>query len=338
MNQIATTERQPRSILVSMSERYGMEPAAFEATLRATVVPEKCSREQFAAFLLVAKEYDLNPILKEIYAFPSRGGGIQPIVSVDGWMNLINSRKELDGLEFDDHLAEDGNLTAITARIWRKDRAKPIVVTEYMVECLRDTDTWKKWPRRMLRHKAAIQCARYAFGFSGIVDPDEAERTGASEMRDVTPAKAPSPPAAPIKVAESYQGRTPPAKTPAHDAETGEVFDDESNLPEHMRSQHDMGASPEGEEIDQTDTAAEPEEHASEAPIHAGTVQESEEWRAEMLKVFAEPKITMRAIDRFEAERVLPNDPKKNRNIFPPDYGDVVKAVEAARKRVSKIA
>ena len=28
----------------------------------------------------------------------------------------------------------------------------------------------------MLRHKAAIQSIRYAFGFSGIVDPDEADR------------------------------------------------------------------------------------------------------------------------------------------------------------------
>jgi hypothetical protein len=28
----------------------------------------------------------------------------------------------------------------------------------------------------MLRHKAAIQAIRYAFGFSGIVDPDEADR------------------------------------------------------------------------------------------------------------------------------------------------------------------
>jgi hypothetical protein len=28
----------------------------------------------------------------------------------------------------------------------------------------------------MLRHKALIQCARYAFGFSGIIEQDEAER------------------------------------------------------------------------------------------------------------------------------------------------------------------
>jgi hypothetical protein len=42
--------------------------------------------------------------------------------------------------------------------------------------CFRNTDPWKQWPRRMLRHKAAIQCARVAFGISGVMEPDQAER------------------------------------------------------------------------------------------------------------------------------------------------------------------
>lgn len=174
---VAIAEVPRRSVLIDMATRYGMEPAAFEQTLRATVVPKDCSREQFAAFLLVAKEYNLNPMTKEIYAFPTRGGGIQPIVSIDGWCNLVNSHPQCDGIEFDDHLSADGNkVDAITARIWRKDRKMPVIVTEYFAECNRNTDPWKQYPRRMLRHKALIQCARYAFGFSGIVDPDEAER------------------------------------------------------------------------------------------------------------------------------------------------------------------
>lgn len=41
----------------------------------------------------------------------------------------------------------------------------------------------------MLRHKATIQAARYAFGFSGIVDPDEAERI-ASVQQPPKPAQA----------------------------------------------------------------------------------------------------------------------------------------------------
>jgi len=201
-------ERQPRSVMISMADRYGMEPAAFEATLRATVVPKETTREQLAAFLLVAKEYNLNPVLKEIYAFPTRGGGIQPIVSVDGWSNLINSHAQCDGVEFDDHLAQDGSLTAITCRIYRKDRGRAIAATEYMAECRRNTDTWKQWPRRMLRHKALIQAARYAFGFSGIYDPDEAERA-------ITETAEP----APAITAESIRAAAPSPSPVITDAE-----------------------------------------------------------------------------------------------------------------------
>jgi phage recombination protein Bet len=138
-------------------------------------MPKDCSKEQVAAFLLVAKQHDLNPFTKEIFAFPSRGG-IQPIVSVDGWMKLINSHPQFDGMDFYDHFDEAGKLFSIQCKIHRKDRSHPIEVTEYMSECYRDTETWKRWPARMLRHKAAIQAARYAFGFAGIIEPDEFER------------------------------------------------------------------------------------------------------------------------------------------------------------------
>lgn len=183
---IAERKGDGRSVLASMATRYGMEPAAFEATLRATVVPPATNPEQFAAFLLVAREYNLNPILKEIYAFPTRGGGIQPIVSVDGWSNLVNSHPQCDGFDFEDHIDSAGALVSITCRIYRKDRKHPIVATEYMAECRRQTDTWRQWPRRMLRHKALIQAARYAFGLSGIADPDEAARAN-EPMVDVSP-------------------------------------------------------------------------------------------------------------------------------------------------------
>lgn len=180
---VPANTNQKLSVIADMASRFGMERAAFEATLKATVVPANISNEQFAAFLLVAKQYNLNPITKEIYAFPAKSGGIQPIVGIDGWCNIINSRPELNGIEFEDKL-HDGKLIAITCRIHRKDRDKPTETTEYMEECKRDTQTWKQWPARMLRHKALIQCARYAFSFSGIVEQDEAER---QDMIDVTP-------------------------------------------------------------------------------------------------------------------------------------------------------
>jgi phage recombination protein Bet len=186
---VTLPERQPRSVLVDMSGRYGMEPAAFEATLRATVCKGNVSREEFAAFLLVAKEYGLNPMTKELYAFPAKGGGIQPIVSIDGWARIINDHPQFDGMDFED-VREGEEIIAITCRMHRKDRSRSIEATEYMAECRRGTEVWKTWPRRMLRHKAMIQCARYAFGFSGIVEQDEYERQ--MSVQDVTAREAPN--------------------------------------------------------------------------------------------------------------------------------------------------
>ena len=173
--QIATTQDR-KSILLSMASRFGMEAQAFEQTVRKTCGCDNATKEEFAAFLLVANEYTLNPLLREVYAFPKKGGGIQPIVGVDGWIKLANSHPQYDGIEFIDRLDEQGKLVAVTARVHRKDRAHPEEVTEYMAECVQNTDPWRRWPARMLRHKARIQAYRAAFGFSGIVDPDEADR------------------------------------------------------------------------------------------------------------------------------------------------------------------
>ena len=139
-------------------------------TLTATAFRgQKVSPEQMTALLVVANQHGLNPWTNEIYAF-SNNGGIVPIVGVDGWSRIMNEHPQFDGIEFD---FDDEKCTC---RIYRKDRSKPISVTEYLAECHRSTAPWKSHPKRMLRHKAMIQCARLAFGFTGIYDQDEAER------------------------------------------------------------------------------------------------------------------------------------------------------------------
>lgn len=168
-------QRESRGLLVRMAEQYEMDPRRFASTIKSTCIKGNASDEQFAAFLMVAEKYGLNPLTKEIYAFP-QDGGIVPIVGVDGWARIINDHPNFDGMAFQDQLDENGALVAITCRMFRKDRGHPIEATEYMEECKRNTQPWKQWPSRMLRHKAMIQAARYAFGYTGIVDIDEYER------------------------------------------------------------------------------------------------------------------------------------------------------------------
>lgn len=139
-------------------------------TLKATAFKGQVSDEQMMALLIVANQYGLNPWTKEIYAFPDRNNGIVPVVGVDGWSRIINSHAQFDGMDFEQ---DEQSCSCI---IHRKDRNHPTRVTEYLSECKRDVAPWKSHPRRMLRHKAMIQCARLAFGYSGIFDQDEAER------------------------------------------------------------------------------------------------------------------------------------------------------------------
>lgn len=170
------------SLVVRMAGKYGIDADKMLHTLKTTAFKGEVSNEQMMALLVVAEQYDLNPWTKELYAFP-QGGGIVPVVGVDGWSRIINTNPQFDGMDFEDGPVDANGIPEwIKCTIYRKDRAHPISTKEYFAEVKRDTAPWKSHPRRMLRHKATIQCARLAFGFVGIFDQDEAER-----IIDVTP-------------------------------------------------------------------------------------------------------------------------------------------------------
>lgn len=165
------------SVLVRMGERFGVEPEKMLSTLKETAFKGNVSNEQMMALLVVADQYGLNPWTKEIYAFPGQGGAIIPVVGVDGWSRIINSNPAFDGMDFEEGPQDSKQIPVwIECSMHRKDRGHPIKVKEYFAEVFRDVGPWKSHPRRMLRHKAMIQCARIAFGFAGIFDQDEAER------------------------------------------------------------------------------------------------------------------------------------------------------------------
>jgi hypothetical protein len=174
------------SALQLMASKYSVEPKKLLETLKKTVF-RGATDDELVALVVVSNEYGLNPLTKEIYAFPAKGGGIVPVVSIDGWIRMMNDHPQFDGIDYEFEHGEDGKLIACTSIIYRKDRTKPVRVTEYMIECRRNTEPWKM-EHRMLRHKATIQGARVAFGFSGISDEDEAASIpGLTSARDVTP-------------------------------------------------------------------------------------------------------------------------------------------------------
>lgn len=192
------------SILTKFSNTYSVDPKKMLSTLKSTCFKQQhgeVSDEQMIALLVVADQHKLNPFTKEIYAFPDKKNGIIPIVGVDGWARIINGKSTFNGMDFkqsETSVTMDGGKPCpewIECAIYSSDREHPVTVREYLDEVYRPPFTkttnnkpytingpWQTHTKRMLRHKAMIQCARIAYGFGGIYDQDEAERIIEAEV------------------------------------------------------------------------------------------------------------------------------------------------------------
>ena len=190
------------------------DPVDLVKVLKATAFQGDVSDSQMAALMVVANQYGLNPWTKEIYAFPDKKNGIVPVVGVDGWSRIINSHPMFDGMEYrysEEMVTPKGAKSKchawVECVIFRKDRDHPIAVREYLDEAYRPPferegrngaytidGPWQTHPKRFLRHKATIQCARLAFGFVGIYEQDEAERIIEAQAVDVVHPERPERP------------------------------------------------------------------------------------------------------------------------------------------------
>ena len=179
MNQTTAVTTYPKHLAV-MGERLKMDPPKVDGLLRSLVMPPGSSDQHMLALCVIANEYALNPVLREIYCIKTKAG-YQAVVGVDGWVKVVQSRrKEWDGMGFNfgpeiENVAPHGKPAPewVECSIKLKGMADPIVIREYFREVYRPTDNWASMPYRMARHKAMIQCARVAFGFAGIYEEDD---------------------------------------------------------------------------------------------------------------------------------------------------------------------
>ena len=156
-----------------LSSYYGVTSDAFISTMRAVAMPKGHTIGELLSCLIVAAEHKLNPLTKEIY-FMRGKSGIQPIVSVDGWIKKCNEHDQFDGMEFETTRDDDGKMVAMRCRIYRKDRSRPIEIEEDFEECSKGGGpVWKTHPNRMMRNRTLCQAARIAFGLAGLMEPEE---------------------------------------------------------------------------------------------------------------------------------------------------------------------
>jgi phage recombination protein Bet len=180
----------PGQALAVLASRLQVSEVELKSTLVDTVF-KKANDSQMTALCIVANEYGLNPFVRELFAFPSQNG-IVPMVSIDGWLRIINEHPQFAGMDI---VYADATATVekskecpeyIEVTIHRSDRphtSSPI--REYLDECYRDTIPWNTMTRRMLRHKAIKEAGRVVMGLHGIFDEDEAADVLAREGKRI---------------------------------------------------------------------------------------------------------------------------------------------------------
>jgi phage recombination protein Bet len=179
--------------LALMAQRVAVAPAKLEQTLMQTAF-KGASPAEFIVLVAVANKYDLDPFMREIYAFPKKGGGIVPLVPIDGWLKIIKRHHDYAGMDV--HWSDEMVKPAQDARecpkwvevtIYHKSTPDhPTVHREWIDEMYRETGPWRTTTKRMLEWKGISQTGRAAFGLGGIYDEDEAERISEGEVIDST--------------------------------------------------------------------------------------------------------------------------------------------------------
>ena len=171
----------------------------------------KLSDDQISLFLMVSKERNLKPELRQIYAVPryNRNTGRNEMtiqVSIDGF-RLVAERtgKYSPGRPTQFHTDEKGNLTGATVyvkKLTADGTWHEVSATAFLAEYKPSGDNsfWNKMPSVMIEKCAEARALRRAFpgDFSGIYCEDEMDQTKEVEK----PAKPVIPVISPDKAQE----------------------------------------------------------------------------------------------------------------------------------------
>lgn len=163
-------------------QRSGMSPESFVQALTRTALSSLVtwSKLELETLLVAAERLGLNPLGREVFLVRDVDALDEPaviVVGVDGWSRVLNAHKKFAGMEFrESEELIDGVPAWIECTLHRWDRRVPTRVREYLSEARGTSLAWLSHPRRMLRHKALVQCARLAFGLVGAYDHDEAQQ------------------------------------------------------------------------------------------------------------------------------------------------------------------
>ena len=164
--------------------------------IRSQFFPPNASDAEMQYCIGVAKAFNLNPILKQIYFVPRRSKvndqwieKIEPLAGRDSFLTLAHRSGKFDGIESKVEIKEtpvlkDGrwsreNDLVATAIVYKKGSDRPFIVSvnyrEYVQKTAKGdiTQFWRDKPETMLKKVAESQVLRKAFDITGLYAEEE---------------------------------------------------------------------------------------------------------------------------------------------------------------------
>ena len=196
------------SITLRVAKKFGVRGNDLQNTLANTCFKIKISDTEYRAptpaelmsLMLIAEKLNLNPFIGEIYAFPSKNGGITPIVGINGWRTIAANQPGYSGVRFEfspDLITVDAieapRMVSCFVRVRRPDgsefESQGIAFFKEKYQSSR-SEAWKSQPCQMLMNKAQIQAIKNTFpSCSGLYDEDEGRTIAfANNMASAAPA------------------------------------------------------------------------------------------------------------------------------------------------------
>ncbi|EAA0148470.1 TPA_asm: phage recombination protein Bet [Listeria innocua] len=154
------------------------------------------SDQEVVMFLQLCKYQKLNPFLKEAYLVKFNGYPAQIITSKEAFMKRAETHEQYDGFEAGVIVERNGEIIELEgavslkddkllggwARVFRKDRSRPVSVRISEKEFNKKQSTWTAMPLTMMRKTAVVNAMREAF-------PDNLGAMYTEEEQSITQSK-----------------------------------------------------------------------------------------------------------------------------------------------------
>lgn len=123
----------------------------------------KIQPHHLMTFCHICKKLNLDPLKSnQLYAFPTKTGQLQIIISIDAICAVLYARSDVKHFETKPIFSNDGKLIAAEASILTTKSDMPFKYTAFLREWqMSSSPVWQSKPIHMLTLRALKQCARY---------------------------------------------------------------------------------------------------------------------------------------------------------------------------------